>query len=58
MNDQDPRSDLPAAGAIAKAGASTAKSYAGLMVLAWLWVLTPFGYGAYQLIKKVTQLFQ
>ena len=58
MNDQDARGDKPTAGAVVKAGPSAPKSYTGLMVLAWLWVLTPFGYGAYQLIKKVTQLFQ
>jgi hypothetical protein len=55
-NDQDLRKDKPAAGALVKASASSSRS--GLMLVAWLWVLTPFGYGAYQLIKKVTQLFQ
>jgi len=29
-----------------------------LMVIAWLWVGLPFVYGLYQLIVKVTQLFQ
>ena len=29
-----------------------------LMVIAWLWVGLPFAYGLYQLIIKVTQLFQ
>jgi hypothetical protein len=29
-----------------------------LMVVAWLWVALPFAYGLYQLIVKVTQLFQ
>jgi hypothetical protein len=29
-----------------------------LMVIAWLWVGLPFAYGLYQLIVKVTQLFQ
>jgi hypothetical protein len=38
-------------------GSSEPRNYAGLMVLAWLWVATPFAYGVYQLIKKVTQLF-
>ena len=28
-----------------------------LLVVAWLWVLIPFGYGLYQLIRSVTQLF-
>lgn len=28
-----------------------------LLVIAWLWVLVPFGYGVYELIRKVTQLF-
>ena len=28
------------------------------MVIAWLWVGLPFAYGLYQLIIKVTQLFQ
>lgn len=29
-----------------------------LMTVAWLWVGLPFAYGLYQLIVKVTQLFQ
>jgi hypothetical protein len=28
-----------------------------LLVIVWLWVLIPFGYGLVQLIQKVTQLF-
>ncbi|TDP96361.1 MFS transporter small subunit [Labedaea rhizosphaerae] len=28
-----------------------------LLVIAWLWVLIPFGYGLYQLIRSITQLF-
>jgi hypothetical protein len=28
-----------------------------LVVLAWLWVLIPFGYGLYQLIIKIPALF-
>jgi hypothetical protein len=28
-----------------------------LMVIAWAWVAVPFGYGIYELIQKVTQLF-
>lgn len=27
------------------------------IALAWLWVAVPFGYGAYQLVLKVGQLF-
>jgi hypothetical protein len=27
------------------------------MVLAWAWVVLPFAYGVYELIRKVTQLF-
>jgi hypothetical protein len=28
-----------------------------VMVLAWAWVVLPFAYGVYELIRKVTQLF-
>ena len=28
-----------------------------LLVIAWLWVLAPFAYGVYELIRKVAQLF-
>jgi hypothetical protein len=28
-----------------------------LLIIAWLWVLLPFGYGVYELIRKVSQLF-
>ncbi|HEY2204570.1 MAG TPA: hypothetical protein VGH99_08850 [Pseudonocardia sp.] len=28
-----------------------------LIVVAWLWVLVPFGYGVWQLLIKVAQLF-
>jgi hypothetical protein len=28
------------------------------IALAWLWVAIPFGYGAFELILKVKQLFQ
>jgi hypothetical protein len=28
-----------------------------LAVLAWLWVLIPFGYGLYQLLIKIPALF-
>ena len=28
-----------------------------LLVVAWLWVLIPFGYGLYELIRSITQLF-
>lgn len=27
------------------------------IVMAWLWVAVPFGFGAYQLLLKVGQLF-
>jgi hypothetical protein len=29
-----------------------------LMVIAWAWVGAPFAYGVYQLVRKVTLLFQ
>jgi hypothetical protein len=28
-----------------------------LIALAWLWVALPFGYGVWQLLTKITQLF-
>lgn len=28
-----------------------------LLLLAWLWVVLPFSYGVYELVRKVTQLF-
>ena len=28
-----------------------------LIVLAWLWVGIPLGYGLYELVRKATQLF-
>ena len=28
-----------------------------LLVVAWLWVLAPFGYGVVELIRKVVGLF-
>ncbi len=28
-----------------------------LTVLAWLWVLVPFGYGLYQLLGRIPALF-
>ncbi|MEU4251150.1 hypothetical protein AB0F15_27450 [Amycolatopsis sp. NPDC026612] len=28
-----------------------------LIVLAWAWVVLPFGYGVYQLFLKLVQLF-
>ncbi|GAA4550136.1 MFS transporter small subunit [Amycolatopsis samaneae] len=34
-----------------------ARSRAWLIVLAWAWVLLPFVYGVYELIRKVVQLF-
>ncbi|MGH3783455.1 MAG: MFS transporter small subunit [Pseudonocardiaceae bacterium] len=33
-------------------------SRAALMALAWLWVLAPFGYGAYELLVKIPALFR
>jgi len=33
------------------------RSRTPLLILAWLWVVLPFGYGVYELIRKVTQLF-
>jgi hypothetical protein len=33
---------------------TVAKAY---IALAWLWVAVPFGYGVYQLLLKVGQLF-
>lgn len=39
---------------------STATRPAGqvpLLVLAWLWVAVPFGYGLYQLLLKIPALF-
>lgn len=32
-------------------------SRTALLFIAWLWVVLPFGYGVYELIRKVTQLF-
>ncbi|WP_449866992.1 MFS transporter small subunit [Nonomuraea phyllanthi] len=29
----------------------------GLMVLAWAWVGLPFAFGVYELVMKLTQLF-
>ncbi|MBB3664326.1 MULTISPECIES: MFS transporter small subunit [Prauserella salsuginis group] len=29
----------------------------GLLVLAWLWVGLPFAYGAFELARKLVQLF-
>ncbi len=29
----------------------------GLIVLSWLWVGLPLGYGLYELVRKATQLF-
>jgi hypothetical protein len=33
------------------------RSPKALAVAVWLWVLLPFGYGCYELIRKATQLF-
>ena len=32
-------------------------SRTALLIFAWAWVVLPFGYGVYELIRKVTQLF-
>lgn len=29
----------------------------GLLILVWLWVAAPFGYGVYELLLKLRQLF-
>jgi hypothetical protein len=29
-----------------------------LILLSWLWVGTPFGYGVYELVLKVAKLFE
>ncbi|MET9075835.1 MULTISPECIES: MFS transporter small subunit [Streptomyces] len=36
---------------------SSPPSRRGLIVLAWLWVAVPLGYGVYELVQKATQLF-
>jgi hypothetical protein len=33
------------------------RRYVPIAVLAWAWVAIPFGYGVYQLLTKVAQLF-
>ncbi len=33
------------------------RRYVPLAVFAWIWVAVPFGYGLYQLLTKVAQLF-
>jgi hypothetical protein len=35
----------------------TTPSRTPLLIIAWLWVVLPFSYGIYELIRKVTQLF-
>ncbi|GLJ89408.1 MFS transporter small subunit [Streptomyces poonensis] len=37
--------------------ASSPPSRRGLIVLSWLWVAVPLGYGLYELVRKATQLF-
>jgi hypothetical protein len=32
-------------------------AHPGLIALAWLWVARPFAYGIWELLEKVTQLF-
>lgn len=29
-----------------------------LMIVVWLWVLVPFGYGIYELIQNVIKIFK
>lgn len=36
---------------------SVAKPRPVLTVLAWAWVIVPFGYGLYQLLVKIPALF-
>jgi hypothetical protein len=36
---------------------SEPKARPALLVVAWLWVLVPFGYGLWQLIPTARQLF-
>ncbi|MEU8974770.1 hypothetical protein AB0D11_36865 [Streptomyces monashensis] len=36
---------------------SSPPSRRSLIVLAWLWVAVPLGYGVYELVQKATQLF-
>jgi hypothetical protein len=36
---------------------STKPNRVPLIVLAWAWVVIPFGYGVYQLFLKLVQLF-
>lgn len=36
---------------------SRTPAYYALLVLAWLWVVVPFGYGLYQLVVKIPALF-
>ncbi|MFI0983266.1 hypothetical protein ACH4SP_40435 [Streptomyces sp. NPDC021093] len=35
----------------------SSRSPRALAVTVWLWVLLPFAYGLYELIRKATQLF-
>ena len=37
--------------------AEQSRAVPGVAVVAWLWVLVPFGYGLYQLLIKVPALF-
>ena len=37
--------------------ATTKPNRVPLIVLAWAWVVLPFGYGVYQLFLKLVQLF-
>jgi hypothetical protein len=33
------------------------RNQSALAVVAWAWVLAPFGYGVYELVRIATQLF-
>ncbi|GLV79151.1 MULTISPECIES: MFS transporter small subunit [Streptomyces] len=34
-----------------------ARNRTALTVAVWAWVVLPFGYGVYELVRKATQLF-
>jgi len=40
-----------------KSAATAPAATAPLAVLAWLWVIMPFGYGLYQLVVRIPALF-
>ncbi|MBQ0985369.1 hypothetical protein KBZ10_12740 [Streptomyces sp. F63] len=55
MTDQDPTA--PARPDTRPGARPEAGGRRPLMVLAWLWVGTPFAYGVYELLLKMRQLF-